>query len=330
MSCLCSARVLALFFPFFGNANESQPLISDEAIVYEGNTMKIIVPASPLASGSVKIIPNSGSRNFSEWQGVNELETYELIQHVVRIWEKRGITDYLIYGKESNNPESLFSWEIVPYPKNGWRFWKQFKVLWNITFGGSCFPKVERNRIAKDFQKEKDLFSEAHTKQIETIQTIAQGKDAFCDQNVIDKQLVFEGKEIYVLYNYAPLALGEGKLHFLIIPKQHHSRFSDLTQTEYLESMQLAQKLVSFYKSKGYQTAYLYDKTGAEAGQTVPHWHEHVVFTATKTQDFFGKLIVLKNMLIGSSPLPQKELRTRVQLLRQELSEVLGNCSSNF
>jgi diadenosine tetraphosphate (Ap4A) HIT family hydrolase len=328
MSCLCPARVLALFFPLFGSANETvntQPLISNETIVYVSKTMKVIVPECPLAFGSLKIVPNSDTGNFSEWQDFNELETYELIQHVIQIWEKKGITDYLIYGKESNNSKSIFSWEIVPYPKNGWRFWKQFKVLWNITFGGSCLPKIERDRIAKDFQKDKDSFSESHTKQIESIKKTIQGNDPFCNQKVIDKQLVFEGKEINVLYNYAPIVLGEGKLHFLIVPKQHHSKFSDLTETEYLESMELSQKLVSFYKDKGYHTAYLFDKTGAEAGQTVPHWHEHVVFTATKTQEFFGKLTVLKNMLFGSSPLPQKELQTRVQSLRKDLNEVLSN-----
>jgi diadenosine tetraphosphate (Ap4A) HIT family hydrolase len=161
--------------------------------------------------------------------------------------------------------------------------------------------------------------------QIESIEETIQGNDAFCDQKVIDKQLVFEGKEINILYNYAPIVLGEGKLHFLIVPKQHRSKFTDLTETEYLDVMQLSQKLVGFYKGKGYHTAYLFDKTGIEAGQTVPHWHEHVVFTATKTQEFFGKLTVLKNMLFGSSPLPSKELQIRVLLLKEDLNEVFSN-----
>jgi len=82
--------------------------------------------------------------------------------------------------------------------------------------------------------------------------------------------------------------------------------------------------LIRFYKENGCHTAYLFDKAGAEAGQSVPHWHEHLIFTATKTQELFGKLIILKNMLIGSSPLPEKELQSRVQLLKIELKEVLS------
>ncbi len=280
--------------------------------------MKVIVPECPLALGSLKIVPHSHAESFSEWSDFNELETYELLQKIVRIWEKKGITDYLIYGKESNHSKSIFSWEIVPYPKDGWKFWKQFKVLWNIAFGSRCLPEVERRRIVKDF------FLQPLTNQIESITKIAQGNDAFCNQKVIDKQLVFEGKEVNVLYDYAPIGIGEEKLHFLIVPKLHRLKFSDLTETEYLEAMQLSQKLISFYKDKGCHTAYLFDKTGAEAGQSVPHWHEHLIFAATKTQELFGKLTILKNMLIGSSPLSEKELQARVQSLQNELKEALS------
>ena len=311
---------------FFGYATtNTQPLINEETVVYQGKTMKAIVPDCPLALGSVKILPNSDTRNFVEWQDFNEREAYEVLQNTVRIWEQNGVTNYLIYGKESEQAKSIFSWEIVPYPKEGWRLWKQFSVLWNITFGGSCLPEIEQKRIATDFQKEKGAFSATHIKQIESVQKIAHGNDAFCNPKVIDKQLVFEGKEIYVLYNYAPIAIGDEKLHFLIVPKQHRPRFSDLTESEYLESMQLSQKLVSFYKAKDYDTAHLFDKTGAEAGQTVPHWHEHVVFTATKTQDYLGMLMIFKNMLLYSSPLPLKELQIKVQALKTELHAALSH-----
>lgn len=322
------ARILAIFSPVLGSANipvESQPLINEEAVVYEGKTMKVIIPECPLAPGSLKIIPYSQEENFSEWQDTNKLETYQLIQKIAGILEKKGIEDYLVYGKEATNSTSVFGWEIVPYQKTGWRFWKQFKVLWSITFRGVCLPQIERHRLARDFQKDKDVFSEIQTKQIESIREIVKGNDAFCDEKIIKKQLVFEGKEVNVLYNYAPIAIGEGKLHFLIVPKHHHSKFTDLTETEYLESMQLSQKLVNFYKGKGYHTAYLFDKTGAEAGQTVPHWHEHVIFTATKTQEFLGQLTVFKNMIFGSSAIPQQELQTRVQSLKTELADVLRN-----
>lgn len=303
----------------------TQSVADDEVLVYQDKTVRMIVPECPLAPGSVKVVPNEDLTVFSEWSNSNKQETYELLQRIVRQWEKKGITDYLIYGKESANSETPFGWEIVPYPKKGSRFWKQFKVLWNITYNGKCLPKVERQKIAKDYQNEKDLFSEAQCEVIASIQEVVREHDAFCDQKVIDSQLVFEGKEVYVLYNYAPIVLGKDKLHFLIVPKQHRLRFSDLSESEYLESMEFSQKLVSYYQKKGYHTAYLFNKTGAEAGQTVPHWHEHVVFTATKAQEFFGRLKMLKNMIFGSSPLPAEELHRRVEMLRDELADTLND-----
>ena len=88
--------------------------------------------------------------------------------------------------------------------------------------------------------------------------------------------------------------------------------------------MDLVKKLVNHYCSLGYPTAYIFNKNGREAGQSIPHWHEHVVFTATRTQEWLGKLTVLKNMLLGgSSPIPQQELQGRVAALQTELSRVL-------
>nr|QIQ10885.1 hypothetical protein OJOKFFHK_00028 [uncultured bacterium] len=99
---------------------------------------------------------------------------------------------------------------------------------------------------------------------------------------------MFEGKYVNILYNYAPIAIDENKLHFMLVPKAHREMFSELSVDEYLEASALEQKLGAYYKRQGYQAAYLFNKTGAEAGQTVPHWHEHVIFTATKVQDLYG------------------------------------------
>lgn len=313
-----SSKVLTCCSPFLFAGCQNTDFQS-EVIAFQGQTMNLVIPEKPLASGSMKLVPRSGVVPFSGWSNNNRIESYELIQKVIQIWKEKGINDYLIYGKESDD----FSLEIVPYEKKGWRFWKQFKVLWKITFGGSSLPYIERLKIAKDFAKNKELFSAPSTEQIESVKSISAKNDAFCNPEVIKKQAVFEGKHVNVLYNYAPIAIGEGKLHFLIVPKKHHVTFSELTKEEYLESADLEQKLIKFYLGKGYHTAYLFNKTGAEAGQTVPHWHEHLVFTATKTQEFFGRLIVLKNMLFGSSPLSKSELQKRVELLKIELRETL-------
>lgn len=225
---------------------------------------------------------------------------YEALQRVVETWEKQGITNYLILS-QTNQGE-----QIVPFTP-GYRFFKQLRVLWNVSFGAWPISEATKEETKEQF------FSTVN--QVDAVREKVLGNDAFCDPRVVKRQLVYEGKEIYVLYNYAPVE----SLHFLLIPKAHRARFSDLTESEYNEVSELTEKLKSFYKDHYF---YVFNKTGPEAGQTVPHWHEHVIFTANKTQDVLGKLRVFKNMLIGSSPLKPHDLKERVETLRNDLSSL--------
>lgn len=294
----------------------------DEVIVAERNSMKAIAPKNPLALGSLKITPKAAGF-FTAWLNSPDTDTYWLMQDIIAVWKKKGITDYMIYTK-SSDANSELSWEIVPYSKSSWKYGQQFKVLWNTIFGGATSAKVERQKVAQDFAKARCSFSKSHVKKIESAKEVAQKKDAFCNPNVINNQLVFKGKEITVLLNYAPIATGPDKLHFLIVPKKHYKTFSDLPKAVYLEIIKASNKLADFYNKKGYSTLYAFNKSGKIAGQTEPHFHQHIVLPATKSEELLAKLTVFKNMLFGSSPLSARELQTRVQALKSELQDVLS------
>lgn len=294
-------------------------------VAYNGKTMRVVAPSSPLARGSLGIESLNPKPNYTDWNKDQHSEAFDLMQRVADYWQKKGISDYLIYGKDSNDSSSSFNWEIIPYPKEGGNIRKQFNVLWNIAFGPPPSPFYERQNIARDFQAHRSALIQKEQEQNSAVKELVRANDAFCQEKVIHSQLVFEGKEINVLYNYAPLALGEGKLHFLLVTKEHKKNFSELSKSEYLEAMELTEKLIKFYRSHNQQTAYIFDKSGPLAGQSVPHWHEHIVFTATKSEEFLGKLRVLKNMLLGYSRLSKSELQSRVESLRSELQDVLAN-----
>jgi len=308
---------LALSVHLFGG----HPSLENKGIVHKGKTVSLVIPKNPLAAGSVKIESHTGRNSFTDWTDDDHLESREAIDKIIQIWKENSINDYLVFARESNHSSSPFSWEVVPYPKAGWWFWKQFKVLYNITFGSSSILKIEQQQRAKTLHQELSLLPDIE----ETAPPDSEGNDVFCDPVIIARQLIFEGNEINILYSHAPIAFGEKKLHFLIVPKQHRQKFSDLTKSEYLEAMQLSRKLVNFYQRKGDSTVYLFHKTGIEAGQMIPHWIGHVVFAATKTQEFFSKLRVLKNMMFGSSPLSEEEFARRVESLQKELAEALKN-----
>jgi len=311
-----------LFFLLFFQTNL---LLSIEkvGIAQQEGTVQIIIPQKPLAKGSVQIKQGIDQPYFSDWSDLNHRETQKSIQRIIEIWEESKIDDYLVYGKEDG--VSQFSWEIVPYPKKGNRLWKQFKVLWNITFGASSILPKERERQAEDLRQKLSQIS--HIGQ-ETRSCFC-AEDPFCNPTIIERQLLFEGKEINLLYSHAPIASGKEKLHFLIAAKKHRIGFPDLTGSEYLEAMQLSQQLIDHYREKGFETTYLFHQTGQEAGQNIPHWIMHVVFAATKTQEFLTKLTILKNMLLGLSPMPEEEFLRRVKSLREELGETLPTPFSN-
>lgn len=233
-----------------------------------------------------------------EWSQDDNQEAFRTLQKVIQVWANKGIHEYLIVGKENSEP---FKWTIVPYPPDINPLFRHLTILWKMTFGTS--PQE-----AKKFELEEPV--PIH------ISTTSSKPDPFSDPQVIQRQLVYEGKRIYVLYNYAPIT----SEHFLLIPKERKVYFSDLDLEEYLEAMHLAQKLIRHFRTDS-KVAYIFDKSGERAGQTVPHWHEHLVITPQ--DDLWGQFKMLKNMFLGSSPLPPDELKARVEKYRQELSEVL-------
>lgn len=288
------------------------PVYADRFVVFEESTMEVAVPESSLGEGSV-IVTSKFSANFLEWSRTNKEETYDLTQRVLRVWESRGIQDCFVYGKVSEGCH--FSWEIVPFPYMRFPFLKQLSVLWRVAFGGTFLSAEDRQKISNS------LIVEQLSLPQERVLTEHLESDAFCNRDVIQKQLVLEGEFIYVLYNYAPINTGE-QLHFLLVPKRHCQHLENLTKGEYVELLSLSQRLVAFYQGQGQLTAHLFNKNGKPAGQTVPHFHQHIVFTATETQDRWGQLAVLKNMLFGSSPLSEEELATRVATLRETLAQI--------
>ena len=183
---------------------------------------------------------------------------------------------------------------------------QQFSVLWSVIRGAAPQSTEQRNITLQAYQdRVTPISSQSLT-----------GADAFCKREVIERQRVFSKGTIEILFNYAP----QGEEHFLIIPKEHRTDFRDLQKDEFIEAMQSAEKIVRYYIAKGL-TCYLYHKTGAWAGQTVPQWHLHVVVVDPK-KDFMEKLGVGWRMLVGPRPLSSDALKARVQKVQLELQEL--------
>jgi len=307
----------------------------EQAVVYQGYYMKVVVPPAPLAAGSLRI--ESSIKNIdqlSDWKYFQHTETFELITKIVKIWKDANFAEsYMVFGKVSAD-ETTFAWEIVPYPKTKWvivKVWNQFKVLWNITFGGKTLDASAKNRVTDFYARHEKTFSDIPPSEPDLPD---QSDCYFCKsskKSVIDAQLVHQGMNIRILHDHAPL-LGKDKPHLLLMPNKHRPRFEDLRNEEYLEISQDRSALLHLYEKKGYRTFYIFNKSGKEAGQSVGHLHEHFVPTASKINEFFGKLTVLKKMMLPflSSKMKKEELEERVKITKIDLKEDGWMCCRNF
>lgn len=284
---------------------------------FPNSSLQVIAPDRPLMRESMQLtVPGA---QFSDWSRKEHLYSYMLMRHIAQNWQKTGLTEqYLIYGKIDSK---IFNWEIVPYQKCGSFFGRsvqQLQVLWRTVFGGIV---ISNEKKKNQIEKYKEVFEEEF-ELIESSSSGVKGKDAFCNDERIDKQWVITGEKVRVLFNYAPIGFGGEKLHFLVVPMEHREKFSDVTQEEYSECLQLTQKLFTHFKEvrANIENVYLLNKTGVDTGQTVNHWHLNVIFSTNKSQDFWGKITVVRNILLGSSPMKEKDLAETVGALRLELS----------
>jgi diadenosine tetraphosphate (Ap4A) HIT family hydrolase len=294
---------------------------AEPVVVHTGHHVKVILPKNPLAAGSLIIEPNDDVFHLSAWTKAQHEQAFEFMIKIIDIWKKSNtVGDYMVYGKVT--PGEKFAWEVVPYPKTNWKIvtiWNQFKVLWNITFGATVVSSSAQNKLSEFYAKNLDKFymnidlkSIIHPK----------GTDKFCEQDVINRQSVYEGKHIRILHDYAPL-LGKDKTHLLLMPRYHREKFENLSKEEYGELAEKRGLLVEHYEKKGFKTIYLYSNNGSIQSQK--HFHEHFIPTTSKIDEIWGKLKVLKKILLPflTSKLNIAELAERISSTQKELTPLL-------
>lgn len=288
-------------------------------ILLNNSSVLTVIPSQQLLDQSLHVVaPN---KQFNSWKTQDHAESFDQMQRIAKVWKDNDITDqHLIYGKIKSDP---FHWEMIPYQRCRTcigRIIQQLVVLWRTVFGGF---QITVDTVKKQLENYNSLLSKP-VASIEPSRVSTPGDDSFCKEDTIDRQWVITGKKVNVLYNYAPIGFGGERLHFLVVPKAHREGFSEVTQEEYCESLELTTKLVEHVTKTRSEVlnAYLLNKTGLDAGQTVKHWHLHVIFTTNAAQDFWGKLTVIKNILLGSSPMSRDDLAKRVNELRTEFAAI--------
>lgn len=270
------------------------PAIDQDFVVERLSSYEMVVPEKALAPRSLQV------RAYKEIYDFKEM--YELLQKAASYAD-----DFLIYTRATAQQPSLSAWEFIPYTRDSYAWTQQIAVLWAVTWGSSTQSAEQRREVKQYYSMSPPQLSSSRN---------VPEADAFCKKEVLDRQRVISGKTVEVLFNYAPL----GEEHFLIVPKEHRADFRELTQEEFVEALEWADKVVDHYTQQGL-TCYLFHKTGAQAGQTVSHWHLHIVVVKPE-YDLREKLHLAWRMLAGARPLPAADLAQHIQVLQQDLERL--------
>lgn len=265
------------------------------------SSLSIAIPSAPYHEEARGVY---GEKSFAEWSYEDHQRSWGLLHTLVSQSE-----EYIVVGQQREG-ENAFEWQVVPFSSSDNTLIKQLNVFWKVL----SRPQLE---------KPKELLLDPETIPEESPRA-GRGEDIFCRKEQIEKQRIFEGREVVVLLNFAPhIAPRDTQpLDFLILPKAHRENFHDLRRSEYLEAMNLAAKLFEYFRySSGIKAATLYHKTGPRAGQTVKHWHLHVTLSKHLPKTPLEKVQSILSSLFRD-PLSSEALALRVEMYGTELSEL--------
>ena len=80
--------------------------------------------------------------------------------------------------------------------------------------------------------------------------------------------------------------------------KTHRDSFKDMTKEEFVEVLDLAKRVGNLFPGDKYVLC----KTGLDAGQTVPHFHLHLIIADGKIEGISGRLKIARNILFNIIP----------------------------
>lgn len=90
----------------------------------------------------------------------------------------------------------------------------------------------------------------------------------------IPSKKLYEDDKIFAFYDIAPIA----PVHFLVIPKQHIQSVDEINSENSELVAYIFAKIGELAKLAGIENGYrVISNCGADAGQTVPHLHFHVI-----------------------------------------------------
>jgi len=142
---------------------------------------------------------------------------------------------------------------------------------------------------------------------------------AFCDPQIIGKQQIFENDSFHVLVDYKPLAPG----HLLIVSKTCIIKAEEMNEQQNRDYLSARKKVCELFSKVLKTDQYIeLSKAGADAGQTVKHFHSHMVPIQSSKWRMLGQLMVLAKIALPICcvrPLKPETLKAEVAKFKAAL-----------
>ena len=101
----------------------------------------------------------------------------------------------------------------------------------------------------------------------------------FCDADILKTNHIFSedsAKNIRIIFNKFPYPSLDQGIHLLCTLITHKAHPNDLSSAEFVEQIDAAHSMSRKLHNEAYTQEY-FTNWGAIAGQSVPHWHSHIV-----------------------------------------------------
>lgn len=248
-----TATKLSLVFQEALNSRDSLRLIpiGKSAGQIGENLYMQVIPSGEQEEGTVDILDKMVATAYATQRGINyDGLSPEAIEKISRI------ADPILSQKDFNIPEVDINLTDRKY-KNG---------VSGIQFLATL--------ILRQIAEGKRIYLSEEDPQQEEAPPKKKSCCPFRDPEVIQKQLVFESSDNWVLANRQPYM----KAHLMTVTKENRNNGSVLSSEEILDKYKLWEKIDAIFKGKfGTSATVILTRCGLGAGQTVNHNHEHIL-----------------------------------------------------
>lgn len=282
--------------------------LEKEVRLYEGRTLDVQTPRSPLATGALELVKKDNPE-ASEFYS----EAYHTLRKVAYYWQKRDIKDFYVSERIDGNDHSF---QIFPYTKEQYASYQQLKNLWNhivpsvISIAQNTFYGGDPSVLMSDLKNN-------------SVDTPGDFTDSFyskpnpLDKEQKEKQLIYKGTNVSLLLDNTPLV----PANFLVITHSGKRGLLELTETEYSEAMEIASKLNAHFQTTGIRIIqHNYFANGPISGMSVPEWHLKIAISEGKLEETWGLLKVVGKMAGLVKSLTDEQLKDEVQVWKLQFT----------